>query len=58
MGQGTWDRNGTGRGTRDGGRNELGWRGSCRAKTAANGDWRLATGKTAANGEWWTANGE
>jgi len=30
----------------------MGGRGSCRAETTANGDWRLATGKTAASSEW------
>jgi len=40
-----------GRGTRDG--NKMGGRGSCRAETAANGDWRLAIGeRRAANGDW------
>jgi len=38
MGQGTRDRNGRGRGTRDGRRNEVGGRGSCRAETAANSE--------------------
>ena len=65
MGQGTRDRNGTSRGTRDEGRKQngtrgvgrgtkqkMGGRGFCRAKTTANGDWRLATGKTAASSEW------
>jgi len=32
-----------GHGTRDGGRNELGGRGSCRAETAANSEWRTAS---------------
>jgi hypothetical protein len=53
MGQGTKNR--TGRGTRDGGRN---WEGEAPAepKTAANGDWQLATGKTAASSEWRVAS--
>jgi hypothetical protein len=55
MGQGTKNR--TERGTRDEGRN---WEGEAPAepKTAANGDWQLATGKTAASSEWRVASGE
>jgi hypothetical protein len=54
-GHGARDKNRTGRGTRDGGRN---WEGEAPAepKTAANGDWQLATGKTAASSEWRVAN--
>ncbi|MEJ7612526.1 MAG: hypothetical protein SQA66_02675, partial [Candidatus Fervidibacter sacchari] len=29
----------------------MGGRGSCRAKTTANGDWRLVNGETTVNGE-------
>ena len=48
------DGNGTGRGTRDGGRSEVGGRGYCRAQNGS--EWRVATGKTAASSEWRVAN--
>ncbi|MFZ8850625.1 hypothetical protein [Fervidibacter sp.] len=40
-GHGTGTERGVGRGTRDGGRSEVGGRGYCQTETAASGEWRV-----------------